>query len=185
MTLIDCDLIIDDDFFEKIIKRIDLHYEPCVIQGFEKMIHKDINPKRVYGLQYSSIYNFKNNIPRLGQTGFILSFNRPFLELIDFTFPEIFILGSFDYFLYLCLTKRKKKIMSLTTNEFMITEMMSFYEKVVSSNCDYLSHHKIEHEYHGPLKNRGYISRWPIYDVLDFKNLDFSLINEYFKIRNI
>lgn len=91
LTIIDSDLILPNNFFESINHPINFLSFLTYRSNFHLMngiLYKGSNSKI-----YNTINKFNNN---QGHTGYILSFNKKFLE--NYQFPERFLSG-YDYFL--------------------------------------------------------------------------------------
>lgn len=93
-TLIDSDLILPDDFFEKFSEKWNkMPNIPCFLTI--KNNYQLINGKIYFGSS-SKVYSKKE-----GHTGYVLSFNKQFID--NYTFDESFIYGGYDFFLTLAI----------------------------------------------------------------------------------
>lgn len=183
LTVIDCDIELYPDFFETVINRINIYDYPIAIQPFEKVKFESNSLKVCYSTNYSASYvhcNYGNN--HLGETGFIWTFNKKFIEKVQ-KFPENLVLGSFDYVLYLSLTRQKTKLLTLTNNVILILDFIDFYKKILDCRIGYIPNKTIVHKYHGDRKNRQYTARWRLYDTLNFRLNNIQIYKNYFKSR--
>lgn len=100
LTLVDSDLILEPLFFVKVGELQDSNItEPTVIHGFRDSY------ELIKGQLHKGPRSMVANGNGKGHTGFILSFNKAFLN--SYKFPESFVLGGFDYYLITCLVNKK------------------------------------------------------------------------------
>lgn len=182
LTIIDCDLDLEDNFFELIkLKVEETENEPTIIQGFSTCVdknHKILNFEVVHSPLNSCIKQYKNlNIfDQSSHTGYIFTINRKALEII-YPLPTYLILGSFDYILCLCLTRQKEILKNLINEQSITFELLNFYNKCELIICDYIDSF-VKHNYHGD-KRKRYVNRFKLYESVNQK-----VINDYFESRD-
>jgi hypothetical protein len=131
LTLIDSDLILKEDFFIKFIEKHD-NFKENVPYFLTYRQNYQLNEK-IVSTCCSKIYSFKN-CGTEGHTGYVLSFNKFFLD--NYKFNEKFIYGGYDYFLVCSILG---KCMEQFQNE---------YKKVPKTKYDYVKTDVI-HNFHG------------------------------------
>ena len=141
LVIIDSDLHLESDFFQKMTKKM-LVQESLIVQGFSKS--NDLFRGRIM-TEKSITSSIKNN--GNGHTGYIWGFSRYFLYSIGHQFPSCFNLGGFDYFLV------NPKLVCSMLPKGMKRSLKDFRRQLRIAKFDYLDHN-ILHEYHGPSKLR-------------------------------
>lgn len=177
ITLIDIDIILNKKFFRNINECHKKYNEPVILQCYKNCHHYMPDNLLSSEVTISDIYNYKNCINIQGHTGYTWSFNNKLLELINYKFPECFLIGGFDYILSLCVRNNIKEIKKITTNELFLKEINIFYNKIKDSEINYVDN-TITHIYNGDVRNR--LTPWNYY-----KDLTLDKIIKYFEKRNI
>ena len=104
VVFIDSDLILEEEFFDKLESQLVFDL-PTYCQPFSVCYEKHKNPKIISPPMQSSSMSFttlgrscENN-----HTGYIYAYNKKFLQLINYHFPESLVLGGFDTVLWECI----------------------------------------------------------------------------------
>lgn len=140
-TYIDNDLILPDNYFKNL--KID-NDTPRIMHGFS-VCYEHSDKRRVAP---SIIMNCVEIGKFFGHSGYSWTFNKKMLELIDYKFPEVFLLGGFDYFLANCVKNKYIELIDRSQeNDFYLLE---WYH--LKFHCAKWSYYPvaIEHIYHGP-----------------------------------
>lgn len=147
LTIIDSDLLLFDNFREKVIEKInDTENEPYFIQSFSEC--EDIRiGSLVPDRQLSCVKYNKDKGVFGGHTGYIHTFNKKALDIIV-EFPEFMVLGGFDTILLYSLMKQRDRLLNLINNKTFKEILNYFYETIKLIKCDYVSG-KIYHYFHG------------------------------------
>lgn len=176
LTFIDSDVILYEDFFDKVVEKLDIYDETSLfIQPFSTLEIIYDNKNKVSKHYEGAIYKKSTNF----HTGLIYTYNRHFLETIDKKFPEFLLLGSYDTFLYNCLFEDEEALDNYLNNfnEAEQIELVSFYLKLQGTITEHINEH-IKTFAHGNYVNRKYNDRMELY-----KSLTNEVILEYFKGR--
>ena len=178
LVFIDSDLILFPDFFEKIKIRMASEKGPLFLQPFSTCVEKYDDPKIMSNSLFSSAYHFKNfgKFSFKSHSGYIYGFNKQFIQLFE-KLPESLLLGSWDTFLWLCLTNQAKQIKLLMPNSEILEEILKFEEKCDDVEIDFIEG-CIAHNFHGN-KILRYSGRLELY-----KNINEKVIEEYFLKRS-
>ncbi len=148
LVLIDGDLILEEDFRQKI--NIPQDY-PTVLQGYK--ISREVHKNKIFG-QVVNSYMYDN---KQGHSGYIWIYNRKALSIIQ-QFPEFFIYGGFDWILALCLTDQDPT-MWLGSKSYK-EEITEFKKKVKHFRVGYVDT-KVLHNFHGSKLERK--TPWELY----------------------
>lgn len=169
VTLIDCDLILPPNYFERIVDKIeDLNpLMPYVIQGFSRCKEIPKN-KGVSIVEYGIIKKFSDYKILSGESGFIWTFNKRTIEIL-FPLPTNFYIGGMDYILALCLL-RDERVLELIPSYNLINFYMLFEEIQYSYVIGLISHCYSSNK---ALKHPD--ERWGLY-----QNIDLNIIKNYF-----
>lgn len=186
LTIIDCDLDLEVEFFNKIkLKVKESKTIPTIIQGFSLCVDKNYFKKIrgqsievVHSPLNSCIKQYKqlNIFDESSHTGYIYTFNKKAIELL-YPLPTYLILGSFDYILCLCLTKQKELLRNLINEESITLKLLEFYNKCEGINCDYIDS-LVVHNYHGD-KRKRYQNRFKLYECITK-----DVVRDYFESRD-
>jgi hypothetical protein len=177
LTLIDSDLELPDNFFTNVIyKHSEYLNVPVAIQCYSNA--RQLNAPHDVMQIYPSI--IKNNIEKInsqGHSGYVWSFNRHFLQLLqNCMFPECFSIGGFDYILAMALLKRIRVLLTLVDNQQFTNKLIDFYYSIQTAHYDYLDTN-IAHYWHG-FPGRRYHGMWKLYE-----SINQDVIDDYFHSR--
>jgi hypothetical protein len=146
VTLIDSDLILPISFFDKIINK---HIGIMKPQFLTYKYSLELKDDELTQGPNSMVYNFKQHGVPYGKTGYILSFNRPFMDNYG-SFPESFYLGGFDYFITRALYKK------------ILVGFEDEYNRVPKGVLVNIIDVVPIHNYHGPVQDR--MTKWDLYN---------------------
>ncbi len=149
LTVLDCDLILEDFFRAAVISKIYDGYD--LIHGFDESYELvdgiiDYN-EMVRGVTFN----------KCGHTGYCWTFSKKFLQSIKYKFPENFLFGGFDFILGCNFIRLKNDDFfdqlfgNSDTRKQMIGE---FIEQTKNIKAVTWLEHAIIHNYHGSKVNR-------------------------------
>lgn len=139
LTYIDNDLILCEDYFKNLKIENDV---PRIMHGFS-FCNEHSDRKRTVP---SVVMNCVDNNKFFGHSGYCWTFNQKMLQLMDYKFPEFFLIGGFDYFLASCIKSNFKKL-------FDHPELIGWYNTFHQAKWSYYPV-VIYHLYHGPQADR-------------------------------
>lgn len=164
VTLLDSDLILESDYFEKVTEKVKSLSGPYIIHGFdtcEDETYFDANGTQHINVPMKSIIKQKG----YGHSGLSWVFTKEAFDILG-KLPTVFIIGGQDYILALCLLQDDRVLELINNNK---------YKKVIKllfSKCKKIKtgfiHSNIMHKYHGPKDLRNYNGRWEMYDTDNF-----------------
>ena len=138
LVLIDSDLILENNFRDKMEAALETS---DFVHGFDKSY--ELIDGALTGEVIPSYYL---NLVGGGHTGYIYGYSQRFLEKINHTFLDCFLLGGFDYVLARILTG---KSLDPFKKFIFFKHILEFAEKI--RGCDYaVLVHRAIHCYHGP-----------------------------------
>ncbi len=149
LTIIDCDIILQDNFKLLVEKSIEDGFD--VVHGFseafEALDNKIIPNSKVPAISHS----------KSGHSGFVWTFSRKFLSIINYEFPDKFSVGGADYIFACIFIKRynsKEMYKYLLGNAFEPL-MGKFYDQIKNAEVSVTTlNHTVIHNYHGSKLNR-------------------------------
>ena len=147
LTLIDSDLILSSDFF-KLIEKCHDKFNIDFPHFVTFRSSSELIDNKVRQGPSSKIYNIMNDISPNGHTGFVLSFNKKFID--NYKFPETFIHGGFDYFLV-------NAVLGKCMKQFIVK-----FKAVPKCVYEYIES-DVLHQYHGPGELRK--TNWNLYSL--------------------
>lgn len=151
ITVLDSDLILQDNFRELVDEALDSGFD--VIHGADQT-QEMLDGQLVERSTAPAMTKFKT-----GFTGFIWSFSKRFLELIDYRFPDQFLLGGLDFFFALLFIKQYPESIfkKYLEPESVYNKMyFDFFDQTTCLNAVRTTTlcHKVIHNFHGSRENR-------------------------------
>lgn len=163
ITLFDADLILPENYFEKLKITND---EPKIVQGFSRVTDEIVRINGVQIIEVPQDSIIKNNCN--GNSGHIWTFNKKAIDKLG-PIPIEFYLGGFDFILANSLLKNRS-IMNIIDDYIYKEIIQQFYNRCNEIQTGYINANII-HKFHGLKQNRRYNSRWKIYEELTEENV--------------